>query len=95
MIRAIDEYQITGIATTLPFCRFVMEHEAFVSGNFNTKFIEDYFKPEMLNPEIDENEAKIAALLVNQLLDNQIVNNNSNNQTVITPNKTKWKERAK
>ena len=48
MIRAIDEYQITGVETTLGFCRFVMTHEAFRSGNFDTKFVEKYFKPEML-----------------------------------------------
>ncbi|MNR51795.1 Biotin carboxylase [compost metagenome] len=29
MIRAIDEYEITGIKTTLGFGKFVMQHEAF------------------------------------------------------------------
>lgn len=48
-IRAIDEYHISGVETTLGFCKFVMEHEAFRSGNFNTKFVEQYFKPELLN----------------------------------------------
>ena len=48
-IRAIDEYQITGVETTLGFCRFVMNHEAFRSGNFDTKFVEQYFKAEVLN----------------------------------------------
>jgi propionyl-CoA carboxylase alpha chain len=46
MIRAIDEYEITGLETTLGFCRFVMNHEAFRSGNFDTRFVENYFKPE-------------------------------------------------
>lgn len=48
-IRAIDEYQVTGVETTLGFCRFVMNHKAFRSGNFDTKFVEQYFKPEVLN----------------------------------------------
>jgi acetyl-CoA carboxylase biotin carboxylase subunit len=39
MIRAIDEYHITGIKTTLAFGKFVMQHEAFRSGNFNTHFV--------------------------------------------------------
>ncbi len=96
MIRAIDEYKITGIATTLPFCRFVMEHEAFVSGNFDTKFIENYFKPEMLSPQIDEAEAKIAALLVSKLLENGNKTGNNNTQTTqVAIAKTKWKQRAK
>jgi acetyl-CoA carboxylase biotin carboxylase subunit len=61
MIRAIDEYHITGVATTLPFCRFVMQHPAFVSGNFNTHFVSDYFKPG-IPQEFNDGEEKIAAL---------------------------------
>lgn len=62
MIRAIDEYQITGIQTTLAFGKFVMQHEAFVSGKFDTHFVGNYFKPEYLQNS-DEDEAMIAALL--------------------------------
>jgi acetyl-CoA carboxylase biotin carboxylase subunit len=61
MIRAIDDYQITGVETTLPFCRFVLQHEAFVSGNFDTHFIKHHFKPEMLLTEKDD-EAEVAAI---------------------------------
>ena len=63
MIRAIDEYIITGVTTTLPFCKFVLQHEAFVSGNFDTHFVSRYFKPEMIqkNPEEAEKIAAIAA----------------------------------
>jgi acetyl-CoA carboxylase biotin carboxylase subunit len=50
MIRAIDDYQISGIETTLLFGKFAMQHPAFVSGNFDTKFIDKYFKPELLQP---------------------------------------------
>jgi propionyl-CoA carboxylase alpha chain len=63
MIRAIDEYEITGVETTLGFCKFVMQHEAFRSGTFDTKFVENYFKPEVLNPKTDEEEELLAALL--------------------------------
>ncbi len=48
MIRAIGEYDITGLETTLGFCRFVMEHPAFRSGDFDTRFVENYFKPAVL-----------------------------------------------
>ncbi|MBW8051427.1 MAG: hypothetical protein FVQ77_14020 [Cytophagales bacterium] len=43
MKRAIDEYQITGIETTLPFGKFVMDHEAFRSGEFDTSFVEKHY----------------------------------------------------
>ncbi|MEZ2334517.1 acetyl-CoA carboxylase biotin carboxylase subunit [Mucilaginibacter sp. RCC_168] len=67
MLRAIDEYQITGITTTLGFGRFVMQHEAFTSGNFDTHFVKKYFTPEVLNTE-DEGEVAIAAVIMEQLL---------------------------
>ncbi len=62
MIRAIAEYEITGIETTLPFGNFVMQHKAFRSGNFDTQFVEKYFKPELLE-DYDEVEAIIAAVM--------------------------------
>lgn len=67
MIRAIDEYEIYGVQTTLPFGRFVMEHDAFVSGNFNTHFVQNFYKPELLKVGKDD-ERKVAALAVAHLL---------------------------
>ncbi|HXC04162.1 MAG TPA: biotin carboxylase, partial [Bacteroidia bacterium] len=67
MIRAIDDFTITGPETTLPFCRFVLQHEAFISGNFDTHFISRYFKPEMLNT-FDAQKAEIAAIFSAYLL---------------------------
>lgn len=61
MVRAIDEYQITGVKTTLPFCKFVMRHPAFATGNFDTGFVQQYFKSELLQAE--ENDIEIAALM--------------------------------
>lgn len=68
MKRAIDEYEITGLETTLGFCRFVMQHEAFRSGNFDTRFVENYFKPGVLEKEEIREEAILAALLASSLM---------------------------
>ena len=62
MVRAIDDYQISGVKNTLGFCRFVMEHDAFVSGNFDTNFVRDHYQPSMLESKPDEEEIEIAAL---------------------------------
>ncbi|WP_439696485.1 acetyl-CoA carboxylase biotin carboxylase subunit [Mucilaginibacter sp. AW1-7] len=70
MIRAIDEYQITGITTTLGFGKFVMQHEAFISGNFDTHFVKKYFNADVLQTG-NEDEARIAAILMEQLLGNR------------------------
>ena len=63
MKRAIDDYEISGVETTLSFGKFVMGHPAFRSGNFNTRFIENYFKPEMLKGEMTEIEEMLASVL--------------------------------
>jgi acetyl-CoA carboxylase biotin carboxylase subunit len=68
MVRAIDEYEITGLETTLGFCRFVMTHEAFTSGNFDTRFVENYFTPDVLQRGSVETEEALAALLSTTLL---------------------------
>lgn len=62
MIKAIDNYKIEGVQTTLPFGRFVCEHEAFVSGNFDTHFVKNYYSPEAIKNKFEE-EAQIAGLL--------------------------------
>lgn len=44
MKRALQEYEISGIHTTIPFLIKVMENKAFQEGHFTTKFIEEYSK---------------------------------------------------
>lgn len=66
MIRAIEEYEITGIETTLGFGKFVMQHEAFKSGNFDTHFVRKYFTAGSSENQ-DETEALIAALVATKL----------------------------
>lgn len=61
MLEAISEYEIEGVSTTLPFGKFVFEHEAFRSGNFDTNFVKKYYSEEKLKA-INEEEAKVAAL---------------------------------
>ncbi|TDG36695.1 acetyl-CoA carboxylase biotin carboxylase subunit [Pedobacter changchengzhani] len=68
MIRAIDEYEITGIQTTLSFGKFVMQHKAFISGNFNTHFVNLHFNAESLVVE-EEPEALIAAVIAARLFE--------------------------
>ncbi len=60
-IRAINDYQITGVETTLGFCRFVMEHPAFRSGAFDTRFVEQYFNPEVLKAQQEDPDRDIIA----------------------------------
>ncbi|MEM7509747.1 MAG: acetyl-CoA carboxylase biotin carboxylase subunit [Bacteroidota bacterium] len=60
MIEAIQAYKIEGIATTLPFGKFVCEHEAFTSGEFDTHFVKKFYSPESIL-EASKKEQEIAA----------------------------------
>ena len=65
MIRALDEYEVASMATTIPFCRFAMEHEGFRAGDFTTHFVDEEFDPAALqleDPERDELAALAATL---------------------------------
>lgn len=66
MKEAIDGYDVEGVATTLPFGRFVMEHPAFIEGNFDTGFIARYYTPEALR-EKHAAAASVAARLALRL----------------------------
>jgi acetyl/propionyl-CoA carboxylase alpha subunit len=62
LTRAIEEFRINGIETTLPFGKWAINHEAFVKGQFDTHFIANYYKPELLE-QFSEEQKEIAALI--------------------------------
>jgi acetyl-CoA carboxylase biotin carboxylase subunit len=62
MIEAIDDYQISGLRTTLDFAKYVMKHEAFRSGNFDTNFVKHYFQdPKVMNEAMEEEQKALEA----------------------------------
>lgn len=76
LCRAIDEYHIKGIKTTLQFGKWAVRTEPFRSGNFDTKFIDKYFKPEYLN-KTDKDEEEIAALVAASIWNSASKTNNA------------------
>lgn len=62
MLQAIRDYKIEGVTTTMPFGTFVFEHPAFVSGQFDTHFVKDYYTPDLIK-EKQKASAQIAALV--------------------------------
>ncbi|MGD1840428.1 MAG: acetyl-CoA carboxylase biotin carboxylase subunit [Thermonemataceae bacterium] len=69
MRRAIAEYKITGIETTLPFCDFVLGHEAFVSGKFDTNFVQKFFTPASLQVTLTQEEIEVVSIVAAKLLE--------------------------
>jgi acetyl-CoA carboxylase biotin carboxylase subunit len=87
MIRAIKEYQITGIQSTLAFGNFVMNHSAFRNGEFDTNFVNQYFNKEELINE-DAEEMKIAAFFSSSLFSKSTKRVDSQEDS---PNPSNWK----
>lgn len=89
MVRAIDDYKIAGVETTLPFCKFVLQHSAFTSGNFDTHFIKHHFTPDMLIKN-DKEEELIAALMAAYLMDKKGSKTAVLNESIVV--QSKWKQ---
>jgi len=69
MVRAIDDYHVIGAETTLPFAKYVMQHESFTSGNYNTHFVKDFFTGKEYIEEPTQDEMEIAAYLAVKAID--------------------------
>lgn len=93
LCRAIDEYYIKGIHTTLQFGKWAVRTEAFRSGNFDTKFIEKYFKPEYLSQHDTEAE-EVAALLSSIIWEEERQRHKGERLTAATQN-SGWKLRRR
>ena len=87
MRQAISEYRIEGLATTLPFGRFVFEHDAFVSGKFDTHFVKNYYTPEKIKEKQKSNAELAAIIALKYWLDKQKMINPVVNKS------TSWKRR--
>ncbi len=87
MKRAIKEYHIKGVKNTLSFGAYVMNHEAFVSGDFDTGFVKDHFKPEDLDKPCKD-EMEIAAFLAKHIFSSSKVKVESESATAAVSN---WK----
>ncbi|MCT4622081.1 MAG: acetyl-CoA carboxylase biotin carboxylase subunit [Schleiferiaceae bacterium] len=79
MIRAIDEYRVLGVETTLPFGKYVMQHEAFRSGNFSTNFVNVHFDAEKLSA-VKNDELEMAAIFASKLLQDDADKDRFNNK---------------
>jgi propionyl-CoA carboxylase alpha chain len=87
MKKAIAEYKIEGVATTLPFGSFVFEHDAFLSGRFDTHFIKNHYTPDKIKASQKANAEAAAVIAVKYWLDQQKILRPVENKT------TSWKRR--
>ncbi len=63
MLRALDEYRISGVITNIEFHKEILTHPEFVAGNLTTHFIDEHYKPaEGALSSVKEAAAVVAAL---------------------------------
>lgn len=67
MLEAIQHYHIEGIASTLDFGAYVMKHPDFISGQFDTNFVNKNWKPENIKSLLQD-DAKVAAWVLQDLI---------------------------
>lgn len=94
MIRAIDDFKISGIQTTLGFCKFALKHDAFVSGNFDTKFVENYFTPAVLEEQFSDEESELLVALAVEFFSKVSPKSNSGSK-VEEAISSSWRNRLK
>lgn len=68
-IKALDDYRLSGLRTTIPFCKFVLESPAFISGAYSTSFVAEYWKEEI--PKELYHSLAIAATLAKTRIENR------------------------
>ncbi len=93
MIRAIDDYKVIGIETTLPFGKFVMQHDAFRSGDYNTSFVGTHFTSDSLVQEENIEEEELAAIFASKLIFENQNKTKVSQKVVQTSNVSNWKIR--
>ena len=83
--RALHEYSIKGIRHNLAFHAWALQQQEFISGNYDTHFIDNAFKPDMLKPRGREEDLARIASVIRTYLDRD--------RMVITdgPTRTPWK----
>ena len=87
MKQAIKEYTIEGVSTTLPFGSFVFEEEAFVTGNFDTHFVKNFYTPEKIKATQQSNAAIAAMVALKYWMEQQAITQPVENKS------TSWKRR--
>ncbi len=63
MVRACKDHRIAGIRTTLPFCRYAVQHPSFKDASFDTHFVKEHFSDPSVLQDKKEDEAELASIL--------------------------------
>ena len=90
MKRALNEYQIAGVTSNIPFLELILRHPVFNDGSFDINFVENEFLSGEMNSSFANSDNEIdAATLISALLKSQ----SSQSIKKINPlNSSNWQE---
>jgi propionyl-CoA carboxylase alpha chain len=91
MDRALSAYEIDGVRTTIPFCRFVMQHAHYQRGDMSTHFIEQHFDPGAL-PRLDTQEFAAGSIAAATSIEVSS-NHRPNGQSAAASRPSRWQSR--
>jgi acetyl-CoA carboxylase biotin carboxylase subunit len=88
MRRALEEYRIVGVRTNIPFHQTMMSTYPFITGKYDTRFVEDQFSM------MDATENRELYLDIAALMASLVAHNKMERRTQVYPNsgrKSNWK----
>jgi acetyl-CoA carboxylase biotin carboxylase subunit len=94
MRRALHEYEIAGVRTTIPFCLWVLNNPKFCAGEFDTHFVQNEFRDVALlsmNGQIDLAAAALVAVLHRENQSTEPANSSSSH---VNSSSSSWKLRG-
>jgi acetyl-CoA carboxylase biotin carboxylase subunit len=89
MKRALENYKITGVKTSISYLRRIMDVPAFANGRYNTHFVQDHadeLKP-VISKDKDNEDITAIVAFVDYLNSLKLPANNNNNANSVNP----WK----
>jgi acetyl-CoA carboxylase biotin carboxylase subunit len=87
MYNALSDYKISGVQTTISFCKFVMKHPLFREGDYDTHFIKDNFTSESIQSLklSDDVQISIASILLESSQNGKTISSTTETET-----QTQW-----
>lgn len=94
MVRALSEYVLEGPKHNIAFHMWLMDHPEFVKGNLSTKFLDEHFKPSMLQPDDDARDTALLAAALHQR-EERLRTTIGRREDALGPSAWRWAPRAR
>jgi len=92
MKRAIRDYKIRGVKTTLDFGLFVLNHPNFIDGNFDTGFVDKYYNASLVDYSLDQNQKLVLERFIALESENLLGKKSNNSPKSSSAKASMWKK---